>query len=98
MSPVSPRREYLTFFNRHGIRNPDAVVIGSMGDSSVLMGNRGFTSPEIYSDETLRVVWYKNANGKKVLLISINGNRIFASRSRELDCSAVIEPIIISDH
>ncbi|HVO94931.1 MAG TPA: hypothetical protein VMT22_18910 [Terriglobales bacterium] len=84
MSPVSPRREYLNFFNHHGIRNPDAVVIGFMDDARGLMRKIGFTKPEIYSDESLRVIWYKHANGKKVLLVSINGNRIFASRSGDL--------------
>ncbi|HMF49564.1 MAG TPA: hypothetical protein VK603_13020, partial [Candidatus Saccharimonadales bacterium] len=84
MSPVSPRHEYLTFFNKHDIRNPDAVVIGFMSDARALMSELGFVNPETYSDESLRVTWHKNANGKKVLLISINGNRIFASRSAQL--------------
>jgi hypothetical protein len=84
MSRVSPRREYLAFFNRHGIRNPDAVLIGFMGESRALLQDLGFTRFEIYSDESLRVTWYNNANGKKVLLISINGNRIFASRAGAL--------------
>ena len=79
-----PRREYLTFFNKHDIRNPDAVVIGFMSDASEVMSDMGFANPETYSDESLRVIWHKNANGKRVLLISINGNRIFASRSAEL--------------
>ena len=84
MSRVSARHEYLTFFNKHDIRNPDAVVIGFMSDARALMSELGFVNPETYSDESLRVTWHKNANGKKVLLISINGNRIFASRSAQL--------------
>jgi len=84
MSPVSALSEYLIFFDKYGIRNPDAVVIGFMGDSSVLMSEMGFERPETYSDETLRVIWYRNVGGKKVLLVSINGNRIFASRAADL--------------
>ena len=99
MSSVSPRREYLTFFNTHEIRNPDVVVIGFMGDASALMSDMGFANPEHYSDESLRVIWYMNANGKKVLLISINGNRIFASRSGDLiealyEISPISRPLI----
>ena len=84
MSRVSARSEYLSFFNRHGIRNPDAVLIGFMGDASEVMSQMGFARPETYSDETLRALWYRNVHGKKVLLISINGNRIFASRCGDL--------------
>jgi hypothetical protein len=43
----------------------------------------GFPRPETFSDESLRALWYPNVNGKKVLLISINGNWI-SSRSRDL--------------
>jgi hypothetical protein len=84
MSRVSPRSEYLAFFKKYGIRNPDVVVIGFMGDASLMLGDMGFARPETFSDESLRALWYPNVNGKKVLLISINGNRIFASRSRDL--------------
>jgi hypothetical protein len=84
MSPVSPRSEYLAFFKKHGIRNPDIVVIGFMGDASVVLREMGFPRPETFSDESLRALWYADVNGKKMLLISINGNRIFASRSRDL--------------
>ena len=84
MSPVAPRTEYLAFFRQHGIRNPDAVMIGFMGDASLVLAEMGFPRPETFSDESLRALWYPNVNGKKVLLISINGNRIFASRSRDL--------------
>jgi hypothetical protein len=99
MSRVSPRHEYLTFFNKHDIRNPDAVVIGFMSDARALMSELGFADPETYSDESLRVTWHKNANGKKVLLISINGNRIFASRSGDLiealyEISPISRPLI----
>lgn len=84
MSPVAPRTEYVAFFKRYGIRNPDVVMIGFMGDASLVLSEMGFARPETFSDESLRVLWYPNVNGKKVLLISINGNRIFASRSRDL--------------
>jgi hypothetical protein len=84
MSPVTPRTEYVAFFKRYGIRNPDVVMIGFMGDASLVLSEMGFARPETFSDESLRVLWYPNVNGKKVLLISINGNRIFASRSRDL--------------
>jgi hypothetical protein len=84
MSPVSPLSEYLTFFKKYGIRNPDVVVIGFMGDASLMLGEMGFARPETFSDESLRALWYPNVNGKKVLLISINGNRIFASRCGDL--------------
>jgi hypothetical protein len=49
-----------------------------------MLAERGFAPPEIFSDESLRALWYPNVNGQKGLLISINGNRIFASRSRDL--------------
>jgi hypothetical protein len=84
MSRVSARSEYLNFFNKHRIRNPDAVLIGFMGDASTVMSQMGFPRPETYSDETLRALWYPNVHGKKVLLISINGNRIYASRCGDL--------------
>jgi hypothetical protein len=84
MSPVAPRTEYLAFFKKHGIRNPDVVMIGFMGDASLVLAEMGFPRPETFSDESLRALWYPNVNGKRVLLISINGNRIFSSRSRDL--------------
>jgi hypothetical protein len=84
MSHVSARSEYLSFFNKHGVRNPDAVVIGFMGNASAVMSETGFPRPETYSDETLRALWYPNVHGKKVLLISINGNRIYAGRCGDL--------------
>lgn len=84
LSRVSPRSEYVTFFRKYGIRNPDVVVIGFMGDASSMLGEMGFERPQTFSDESLRALWYPNVNGKRVLLISINGNRIFASRSGDL--------------
>jgi hypothetical protein len=83
MSPVAVRTEYLAFFKKHGIRNPDVVMIGFMGDASLVLAEMGFPRPETFSDESLRALWYPNVNGKKVLLISINGNWI-SSRSRDL--------------
>jgi hypothetical protein len=84
MSSVSARDEFIAFFNRYGIREPDAVVIGFTSDSAFLLRREGIGAPKVYSDESLRVNWYDNANGKKVLLVSINGNRIFASRAGQL--------------
>jgi hypothetical protein len=84
MSSVSARHEFIAFFQRHGIREPDAVLIGFMADSAFLLRKEGIGDPKLYSDESLRVNWYPNANGKKVLLVSINGNRIFASRAGHL--------------
>jgi hypothetical protein len=84
MSSVSARQEYIAFFNKHGIDNPDAVMIGFRGDIRSLMKEAGISDPESYTDESLRVNWYRDANGKKVLLVSIDLNRIFASRAGEL--------------
>jgi hypothetical protein len=84
LSSVSPRDEFITFFNRYGIDRPDTVMIGFRGDIRALMKNEGISDPESYTDESLRVNWYPDANGKKVLLVSIDKNRIFASRSGEL--------------
>ncbi|HEY7553328.1 MAG TPA: hypothetical protein VIH18_00855 [Candidatus Binatia bacterium] len=84
MSSVSARQEYIAFFNKHGIDNPDAVMIGFRGDIRSLMKEDGIRDPESYTDESLRVNWYRDANGMKVLLVSIDLNRIFASRAGEL--------------
>ncbi|HEY5614852.1 MAG TPA: hypothetical protein VIL52_02440 [Bacteroidota bacterium] len=84
LSSVSPREEFITFFNRYGIDRPDAVIIGFRGDVRSLMKDEGISDPELYTDESLRVNWYPDANGKRVLLVSIDKNRIFASRSGEL--------------
>ncbi|MGE5219485.1 MAG: hypothetical protein ACM3SP_21000, partial [Chloroflexota bacterium] len=80
-SSVSPREEFIAFFHKHGISNPDAVFIGFRGDVRSLMKNAGVNDPESYTDESLRVNWYPDAKGKRVLLVSIDENRIFASRS-----------------
>jgi hypothetical protein len=84
MSSVSVRQEYIAFLNKHRIANPDAVMIGFRGDIRSLLKDDGTSDPESYTDESLRVNWYPNANGKKVLLVSIDKNRIYASRSGEL--------------
>ena len=59
-------------------------MIGFRGDIRSLMKEEGISDPESYTDESLRVNWYPDANGKKVLLVSIDKNRIFASRSGAL--------------
>jgi hypothetical protein len=64
--------------------NPDAVMIGFRGDIRSLLKDDGVSDPESYTDESSRVNWYPDANGKKILLVSIDKNRIFASRSGEL--------------
>jgi nucleoside phosphorylase len=84
MSSVSARQEYIGFLNKHGIANPEAVMIGFRGDIRSLLKDEGISDPESYTDESLRVNWYPNANGKKVLLVSIDKNRIYASRSGAL--------------
>jgi len=84
LSSVSPRDEFIKFFNRHGIDRSDAVIIGFRGDVRSLMKDDGISDPESYSDESLRVNCYPDANGKRVLLVSIDKNRIFASRAGEL--------------
>ena len=84
MSSVSAKQEYIAFFTKHGITNPDAVMIGFRDDVRSLLKEDGLSDPESYTDESLRVNWYTDANGKKVLLVSIDKNRIFASRSGEL--------------
>jgi len=90
MSSVSAKQEYIAFFTKHGITNPDAVMIGFRGDIRSLLKDDGVSDPESYTDESLRVNWYPDANGKKVLLVSIDKNRIFASRSGEL-IQAILE-------
>jgi hypothetical protein len=84
MSLFSARQEFIAFFNKHGIDKPDAVMIGFRGDVRSLMKEEGIKDPESYTDESLRVNWYTDANGKKVLLVSIDENRIFASRAGAL--------------
>ena len=94
MSSVSARKEFNAFFNRHGIRNPDAVMIGFRGDIRPILRSEGVQDPKSYSDESLRVNWYPDANGRKLLLVSIDENRIFGSRAGAL-LDAVFD---ISDH
>jgi len=84
LSSVSPRDEFIAFFNRYGIDKPDAVIIGFRDDVRSLIKDEGISDPQSYTDESLRVNWYPDANGKRVLLVSIDKNRIFASRSGEL--------------
>jgi hypothetical protein len=84
MSSRSARREFMDFFAKHGISSPDTVMIGFIGDTRSLLKAQNIKDPELYSDESLRVNWYKNANGRRVLLVSIDHNRIYASRSGEL--------------
>jgi hypothetical protein len=84
MSSRSARREFMDFFAKHGISSPDTVMIGFIGDTRSLLKAQNINDPELYSDESLRVNWYKNANGRRVLLVSIDHNRIYASRSGEL--------------
>lgn len=84
ISSVSAKEEYIEFFKKHRISNPDAVMIGFRGDIRSLLKEDGIGDPESYTDESLRVNWYPDANGKKVLLVSIDKNRIFASRAGEL--------------
>jgi hypothetical protein len=88
-SSVSPKKEFIRFFTRYGINHPDAVMIGFRGDIRSLLRQEGVPDPESYADESLRINWYPNAHGKKVLLVSIDENRIYASRS-----GAVIEAIL----
>lgn len=84
MSSTSARQEFFAFFNKYGISNPDVVMIGFRRDTQSLMKDEGITDPKSISDESLSVDWYNDANGKKVLSVGINKNRIFASRSGEL--------------
>ena len=84
LSSRSARQEFIRFFAKHGISSPDTVLIGFIGDTRALLKAQGIHDPELYSDESLRINWFKNASGRKVLLVSIDHNRIYASRSGEL--------------
>jgi hypothetical protein len=84
LSSRKARQEFIGFFAKHGISTPDTVMIGFIGDTRSLLKADGIDDPELYSDESLRINWYKNANGRRVLLVSIDHNRIYASRSGEL--------------
>jgi hypothetical protein len=88
-SSVSPTEEFIRFFNRYSIKHPDVVMIGFRGDIRSLLRQEGVSDPKSYTDESLRINWYPNAHGKKVLLVSIDENRIYASRS-----GALIEAIL----
>lgn len=81
LSAISPRQEFISFFHQYQITDPDAVIIGFERDSQAVLKKSGMGEPERYSDDSLRVNWYRS---QKVLLVSINGNRIFASRAGEL--------------
>ena len=84
LSSTPARQEFTSFFRQYGITDPDVVMIGFQRDARAVMTEAGIRAPERYSSDSLRVNWYPNANGKKILLVSINGNRIFASRAGEL--------------
>jgi len=84
LSTFPPRQEFISFFHQHRIADPDAVLIGFQGDTRSYLKEAGIGDPERYSTDSLRINWYPNANGKKTLLVSINGNRIYASRAGDL--------------
>jgi hypothetical protein len=80
----NPREEFIAFFKKHCIDNPNVVMIGFRGDIRPLLRNQGISNPQSYMDESLRVNWYPNAAGRRLLLVSVDQNRIFASRSGAL--------------
>jgi hypothetical protein len=84
LSSITPKQEFMDFFERYEIDNPEAVFIGFQGDTRAVLKQAGIEGPKRYSDDSLRVNWYPKADGKKVLVVSINGNRIFASRAGDL--------------
>jgi hypothetical protein len=84
LSSRTARQEFIGFFTKHGISSPDTVMIGFIGDTRALLKAEKTNDPELYSDESLRVNWFKSVNGRRVLLVSIDHNRIYASRSGEL--------------
>ncbi|HEY7219433.1 MAG TPA: hypothetical protein VH985_13700 [Candidatus Binatia bacterium] len=84
LSALPPREEFISFFRRYNIADPDVVLIGFQRDARSYLEEVGIGDPERYSTDSLRINWYPNANGRKLLLVSINGNRIFASRAGEL--------------
>src|SRR5207249_6560871 len=75
---------FSSFFRQYRISDPDAVIIGFQRDSRTVLKEAGIDQPQRHSSDSLRVNWYPDGDGKKVLLVSINGNRIFASRAGEL--------------
>jgi hypothetical protein len=84
LSSLNPREEFIAFFRKHCIDSPGVVMIGFRGDIRPLLEEQGISDPESYTDESLRVNWYPNAVGRKLLLVSIDQDRIFASRSGAL--------------
>jgi hypothetical protein len=88
-SSLGAKAEFSRFFDRHGISHPDVVMIGFIGNIRAILGREGMPDPQTFSDESLRVNWYSDAGGKKLLLVSIDGNRIFGSRA-----GALIEAIL----
>ena len=84
LSSTPAQQEFISFFHQYRITDPDMVMIGFQRDARAVLTQAGIGEPERYSSDSLRVNWYPNANGKKILLVSINGNRIFASRAGEL--------------
>ena len=84
LSSTSPQQEFISFFNQYQITDPDVVMIGFQRDARAVLTEAGIGEPERYSSDSLKVNWYPNVNGKKILLVSINGNRIFASRAGEV--------------
>ena len=90
LSSTPAHHEFISFFQLYGITDPDAVIIGFQRDARAVLKEAGIGCPERRSNDSLRVNWYPNANGKKVLLVSINGNRIFASRAGDL-IGAILE-------
>ena len=84
LSSFSARQEFIAFLRQYPIADPDIVIIGFQRDTRAVLKEAGISEPERYSSDSLRVNWYPDAGGKKVLLVSINGNRIFAGRAGEL--------------
>jgi hypothetical protein len=84
LSTTPARQEFISFFQLYGISDADAVIIGFQRDARAVLKESGIGCPERHSNDSLKINWYANANGNKVLLVSINGNRIFASRAGEL--------------
>jgi hypothetical protein len=84
LSSFSARQEFIAFFHQYHIADPDIVIIGFQRDTRAVLKEAGISEPERHSSDSLRVNWYPDAGGKKVLLVSINGNRIFAGRAGEL--------------
>ena len=55
-----------------------------MNDATFVLNQARVAKPQLYSDESLRATSYTTDDGKKILAVSINGNRIFASRAGDL--------------